>query len=359
MARAEGFGEFKVRKESDPFEDAVEEGTETVRTVETDSITGRQTRGQIIIYSTMILSTQQRTRPEFKSRILSITPRITTFKRRYTHASQQERGHDTTFVPAPENKVSNRAREVLNLSPNESLFMVSVESAGTKTRHFYVSTPFNYRHNAPIGRGTRCFRAFDPAGANEEEQRVFLKDTWRNTGYTQAEGEVYESLKKKGVPHVLKLVAHGDVRGRPKLLLGLGGNHSATIAHEKAFDASNDAPSILHRDISEGNILFDDKGQGFLGDWELAKVGGDSSDANERTGTEEFMSLRLLESMVHDSPVRHEVQDDMESFVYVLLWIAASYAASDMAPDQRGHSSQTLIECRSTNSQHPSMQEGL
>ncbi|KAH8913458.1 hypothetical protein BT69DRAFT_186683, partial [Atractiella rhizophila] len=110
----------------------------------------------------------------------------------------------------------------------------------------------------------------------------------------------------------------------------------ALEAHQKAFDSSGGQASILHRDISEGNILFDDNRRGFLCDWELARVGEGTSEANERTGTEEFMSLRLLASMVDDSPVEHEVQDDMESMVYVLLWSAASYAASNMNPDERG-----------------------
>ncbi|KAH8926136.1 hypothetical protein BT69DRAFT_1348262 [Atractiella rhizophila] len=388
MALAELFGEFKVKKESDPLEDTVDVKTHARGIVEAEGQAGQKTRGQIIIYSTMILSSQQRTRvfsfyvrgrharlichsragfQVTRSFDYSKEPYLQEFFWRYTNASREARGHDVTFVLAPNGPVSDRAREVLKLSRNAPLFTVSVGMTGaeaTKARQFYVSTPFTYRHNIPIGRGTRCFRAFDPEGATEEEQQVFLKDTWRNVGYAKAEGEIYELLKEKGVPHVLKPVAHGDVPGM--LQLASAGKKSlrhyrlvldkvvrplwefpstkclvqtladALEAHQKAFDSSNGQASILHRDISEGNILFDDNGRGFLGDWELARVGEGTSEANERTGTEEFMSLRLLESMVHDSPVEHEVQDDMESIVYVLLWTAASYAASKMTPDERG-----------------------
>ncbi|KAH8914947.1 hypothetical protein BT69DRAFT_1357194 [Atractiella rhizophila] len=385
MVRAELFGEFKVKKESDPLEDTVEEGTGARGIVETESRTGQKTRGQIIIYSTMILSSQQRTRVfsfyvrGHHARLIchsragfrvthsfdySKDPYLQEFFWRYTNSNREARGHDVTFVPTPTGEASDRAREVLKLSPNAPLFTVSVGMTGANARQFYVSTPFTYRHNVPVGRGTRCFRAFDPEGATDEEQRVFLKDTWRNVGYAKAEGEIYELLKEKGVPHVLKPVAHGDVPGM--LQLASAGEKSlrhyrlvldkvvrplweftsmkclvqaladALEAHQKAFDSSGGQASILHRDISEGNILFDDNGRGFLCDWELARVGEDTSEASERTGTEEFMSLRLLESMAHDSPIQHEVQDDMESIIYVLLWTTASYAPSAMTPEERG-----------------------
>ncbi|KAH8922864.1 hypothetical protein BT69DRAFT_1281883 [Atractiella rhizophila] len=385
MTRAELFGEFKVKKESDPLEDTVDLGTRARGIVETESQTGQKTRGQIIIYSTMVLSSQQRTRV-FSFYVRGHHARLICHSRagfqvthsfdyskdaylqeffwRYTNANREARGHDVTFVLTPNGQASDRAREVLKLSTNAPLFTVSVGMTGAEARQFYVSTPFTYRHNVPVGRGTRCFRAFDPEGATDEEQRVFLKDTWRNVGYAKAEGEIYELLKEKGVPHVLKPVAHGDVPGM--LQLASVGEKSlrhyrlvldkvvrplwefpstkcliqaladALEAHQKAFDSSGGQASILHRDISEGNILFDDNRRGFLCDWELARVGEGTSEANERTGTEEFMSLRLLASMVDDSPMEHEVQDDMESMVYVLLWSAASYAASNMNPYERG-----------------------
>ncbi|KAH8924985.1 hypothetical protein BT69DRAFT_1295983 [Atractiella rhizophila] len=316
MARAELFGEFKVKKESDPFEDTDDLGTPTRGIVETESRTGQKTRGQIIIYSTMILSSQQRTRVlsfylGFELPDYSKDTYLQEFFWRYTNANREDRGHDLTFVLAPDNQLSHHAPEVLELSASEPLFRVSVGVTDAEARHFYVSTPFTYRHNIPVGRGTRCFRAFDPEGATDEEQRVFLKDTWPNVGYAKAEGEIYELLKEKGIPHVLKLVVHGDVPGR--LQLASAGEKSLrhcrlvldkvvrplwefpstkclvqTLAddleaHQKAFDSSNGQASILHRDISEGNILFDDNGRGVLGDWELARLGEETSEANERT----------------------------------------------------------------------------
>ncbi|KAH8928520.1 hypothetical protein BT69DRAFT_1316222 [Atractiella rhizophila] len=228
--------------------------------------------------------------------------------------------------------------------------------APTSPQSSLVPKSNQIKHNVPVGRDTRYFRGFDPNGDLDEEQQVSLKDTWRNVGYAKAEGEIYELLKEKGVPHVLKPVAHSDVPGilqlasagekslrRYRLVLDevgcllwecpstkcfaqtladalkvckfsrqhQGRTHLAALDHQKYFDSSNGQVSILHRDVS---ILFYENGRGFLGGsgWELAKVGEDTSEVNERTGTEEFMSMRLFESIVPD----HEVQDDM-------VWIKA------------------------------------
>ena len=80
---------------------------------------------------------------------------------------------------------------------------------------------------------------------------------------------------------------------------------------------------ILHRDISENNIIITDpeKTGGFAGmliDLDLAKeVGKGPSGARHRTGTMEFMAIEVLLGYAHT--YRH----DLESFFYVLLWLCA------------------------------------
>ena len=80
---------------------------------------------------------------------------------------------------------------------------------------------------------------------------------------------------------------------------------------------------ILHRDISENNIIITDPKQadGFVGmliDLDLAKLlGSERSGARHQTGTREFMAIQVLQRLVHT--YRH----DMESLFYVLLWICA------------------------------------
>ncbi len=80
---------------------------------------------------------------------------------------------------------------------------------------------------------------------------------------------------------------------------------------------------ILHRDISENNIIITNPKQadGFVGmliDLDLAKVlNSERSGARHQTGTMEFMAIQVLQRAAHT--YRH----DLESFFYVLLWICA------------------------------------
>ncbi|KAA8904232.1 hypothetical protein FN846DRAFT_907877 [Sphaerosporella brunnea] len=82
---------------------------------------------------------------------------------------------------------------------------------------------------------------------------------------------------------------------------------------------------ILHRNVSLFNILIDDDpsrpGKGLLIDLDLAirreRIG--TTGASHRTGTQDFMAPGLL----IDQP--HSFRHDLESFFYVLLWIATYY----------------------------------
>ena len=80
---------------------------------------------------------------------------------------------------------------------------------------------------------------------------------------------------------------------------------------------------ILHRDISENNIIITDpmRTKGFSGiliELDLAEiVGSGPSGARHQTGTVESMAIQVLQKTAHTH--RH----DLESFFYVLLWICA------------------------------------
>ena len=80
---------------------------------------------------------------------------------------------------------------------------------------------------------------------------------------------------------------------------------------------------ILHRDISENNIIITDPkiAEGFNGmliDLDLAKEEGQGpSGARHRTGTMEFMAIEVLLGIAHT--YRH----DLEAFFYVLIWLCA------------------------------------
>ncbi|KAI0628833.1 hypothetical protein C8Q77DRAFT_1145639 [Trametes polyzona] len=113
--------------------------------------------------------------------------------------------------------------------------------------------------------------------------------------------------------------------------------------HRHAFEQL----SLLHRDVSAGNVLILPKlhklkggalkvsWHGILTDWELAKVVPDdplceqSARQPERTGTWQFMSVAYSRTLPRP-PVT--VADELESFFHVMLFYAIRYLPST-APD--------------------------
>ncbi|RPD57566.1 hypothetical protein L226DRAFT_481758 [Lentinus tigrinus ALCF2SS1-7] len=106
------------------------------------------------------------------------------------------------------------------------------------------------------------------------------------------------------------------------------------VAHYNAYEKL----SLLHRDVSGGNVLIyprlvkNAKGgfmiafTGILADWEMAKettITGPRQPV--RTGTWQYMSVALLSG---DKDV--EVCDELESFLYVLLYYATRYLVSPL-----------------------------
>ncbi|KAI0033525.1 hypothetical protein K488DRAFT_8131, partial [Vararia minispora EC-137] len=90
---------------------------------------------------------------------------------------------------------------------------------------------------------------------------------------------------------------------------------------------------ILHRDISVGNILIalDGKG-GLLIDWELALNLNRKARTMRQwfTGTWQFMSVRLLQQISN----RHDPNDDMESFLWVLVFVFLRYYPGSLSLDE-------------------------
>ncbi|EGC46848.1 serine/threonine protein kinase Sgk2 [Histoplasma capsulatum var. duboisii H88] len=95
----------------------------------------------------------------------------------------------------------------------------------------------------------------------------------------------------------------------------------AIKAHRSLYLDGN----ILHRDISENNIIItdSDKADGYSGtliDLDLAKeVGSGRSGARHQTGTMEFMAIEVLLN------IDHTYRHDLESFFYVLIWQCARH----------------------------------
>ena len=113
------------------------------------------------------------------------------------------------------------------------------------------------------------------------------------------------------------------------------------LALKGAYDAG-----ILHCDFSVGNIIIDSEGQGWLIDWDLSKpvsspVASETPKHAARTvsdvilpamvnansecgpqGTWQFMSAKLISS----PNAQHDFRDDLESSIYVLMWMTLMYS---------------------------------
>jgi hypothetical protein len=102
---------------------------------------------------------------------------------------------------------------------------------------------------------------------------------------------------------------------------------------------------ILHRDVSINNIVISPPGHtsaGVLIDFDLAIDINrlTKSGASHRTGTQDFMAIGVLEGEPHRA--RH----DLESFFFVLLWIATFFNAS---ANRRFDVSDTLFQACNTH----------
>ncbi|KKZ62396.1 hypothetical protein EMCG_03191 [[Emmonsia] crescens] len=109
-----------------------------------------------------------------------------------------------------------------------------------------------------------------------------------------------------------------DYKSPLELLMAL---RDAIKAHRSLYLDGN----ILHRDISDNNIIITDAGKadghsGMLIDLDLAKeVGSGRSGARHQTGTMEFMAIEVLLN------IDHTYRHDLESFFYVLIWQCARH----------------------------------
>jgi hypothetical protein len=67
---------------------------------------------------------------------------------------------------------------------------------------------------------------------------------------------------------------------------------------------------------------------GVLNDFDLTTWEGDTAHSFERTGTLPFMALDLLTPEGQDGKLKHIYQYDLESFMWVFIWITCRYSQS-------------------------------
>ncbi|KAI0318714.1 hypothetical protein OF83DRAFT_920050 [Amylostereum chailletii] len=272
---------------------------------------------------------------------------------RFNDMPSEERGHDTTFsIPTREEIASARAAftrsPYISILPETPLYKVSVLDDASSEESFYIVADPQVSNDRVFGSASRGYIAFDLSSG----VLVWLKDVWRidHPSFFK-EGDVYRKLEQKDIPYVAPLCCAGDVpsqgtrtqefsrapwtcapttsigRKHYRVVLGVVGRplssftstrelctsiRDAIEAHGKAYTELN----ILHGDISAGNILITDDGHGLLIDWDLAfdvKVGRRGA----IIGTWQFISSRLMKNSKN---TEHQLCDDQESFVHVLLY---------------------------------------
>ncbi|KAF8518562.1 hypothetical protein BU17DRAFT_66398 [Hysterangium stoloniferum] len=372
MTQTEMIVEFKLARGDDAFKD--DNGPSFF---EHSSDAAHDTLGQITLYATAHQAAQFRTHvflvlvfPKYarfmrwdRSGVIVTeevpfsNPSYVEFFWRFNHAKPDVRGVDTTVTEFPHNHpVAVKAKRSLGVEDGDRLFQVKVDAKGDT---YVFCCPTYMAVGSPLGRSTRVFKAY----CVETGKLVLLKDTWRVVSPSQSpEHIIYEELKKHGVRNVCTCKEGCDVldqvtktqdwsmarqvSSRLRLLrhyrlvlneiarsLTDFGNtkemvtavRDAMIGHGDAYDRAK----ILHRDISSGNILITDSGGGLLIDWDLCKRLQDiyQGEAHiERTGTWQFMAAQLLviPTQGEGAPIPDRA-DDLESFFYVLVWIALRY----------------------------------
>ncbi|KAG2114188.1 uncharacterized protein F5147DRAFT_607426 [Suillus discolor] len=93
---------------------------------------------------------------------------------------------------------------------------------------------------------------------------------------------------------------------------------------------------VYHRDISPGNLMWYKKNGkliGVLNDYDLSSLANVvGPQGNERTGTVPFMALDLLTEKAQRGEVKHLYRHDLESFMWVFIWICFRYREGVLLP---------------------------
>ena len=218
IEEAEILHECKLAPSDDPFEDedpSFERGTEKAC----------DTLGQITLYATAHMAAQFRTHV-FSLLILPKYARLLRWDRagvivtkeipidgsesalaefywRYSHATPDVRGHDTTVERVLNGVDAETARKKLNTKMGEKLFRLKLGKNG-----YIVGKPTYMGASSPTGRSTRAFTAF----CERDKKLVFLKDTWRVIISGQLpERKIYEKLHKNNVRNIARLIKGADI----------------------------------------------------------------------------------------------------------------------------------------------------
>ncbi|KAJ8523318.1 hypothetical protein ONZ45_g140 [Pleurotus djamor] len=297
---------------------------------------------------------------------------------RYSQLTKAAQGYDKTAKLANKKETKHARTYLAEWAPvtvEREVYKIQVPHQspdGKSTMRSFLVWGALAEAASPLGRGTKGWPALEvKKGKPIDTVPVFLKEQWRGKDVTP-EVETLKLLNDKGVEFVPTLVCGGDISGEfqttltheyahkswrkvsndPKLVKKIETRihvrlvtkevgrpletfrssfemmkviYDAFKGHKQAYKLCN----LLHRDVSGGNILILDNGDGLLNDWDLAIRLDESGSARtgERTGTWPFMSYDLL-----SNPNKlHTVRDDLESFFWVVLFYGLHYVSHTLS----------------------------
>ncbi|KAH7102332.1 hypothetical protein BKA62DRAFT_617739, partial [Auriculariales sp. MPI-PUGE-AT-0066] len=296
---------------------------------------------------------------------------------RYSRVSREVAGHDTTIHAARPDEIAQAEAHFQDFEKERTIYQCPAQLEPIKDKKF-SAVILSLTDMFSAGRATRGYRVYDPV----DGRMGYLKDSWPVKSLAGHECEVLKDLRKHNVPHVPTLICGGpierqssicpsevseewnkgcrkfDPRTHQRFLVREIGFHlaepleptprsqsrdliarlkEALIAHRDAWKMD-----ILHRDISEGNVLHyrhcDKPGDtatvtALLLDWDMAKRKDQEQKRRERTvgfmffvssthltwqqGTWFFHSINLLGTVMNP---QCEL-DDLESFVWLVVYL--------------------------------------
>ncbi|KAF9225596.1 hypothetical protein BS17DRAFT_765428 [Gyrodon lividus] len=158
-------------------------------------------------------------------------------------------------------------------------------------------------------------------------QRLQLCDWGRNTAFEPHLNDVGDRIEYHTI----------DIGGK-KLTLHSSSDERVSQLGLKSRHYTLWKAGIHHRDVSCENLMYymtDEGVMGVLNDFDLASVRGDGRSGNERTGTIPFMAIELLREDGQSGRVDHIYRHDMESFIWVFIWICFQYNDGKMVEKPR------------------------
>ena len=266
-SKGDGFVEWKALRRYDGYRcDAQRDDI-----LDSDTVAGTETRGQVCHYAARIMESQNRLFVLSvgiygeRARLYRFDPScivvsevinyrkdpapLVEFFVRFSALSPAERGHDPTFTPANTAEKSlfwARTKEYLAKVEADKLrkhpevatlqgtvFKVQVNHIDGTIHHYLACRSRSVAENlSPCGRLTRGFiatPALTEIDSDTTKGRLFwLKDCWRNAS-CESETSIYFDLRAKNVPNLPDVVCAGDVK-------------SARCVQETENDTLNDDP---------------------------------------------------------------------------------------------------------------------